>query len=210
MERMNIHNSEPANAASANKLPVVTCRHANIALCLGISCWASLCLWITFWSLSGIMVRASVEGPFVLIVALIFALVTAGSAIVAMVAGFKAGRLIRSNPALAGMGRARAGGLLGALYLLLLLAATLIPGFVPARTIASKNACINNLRQLDGAKEQWALELKKTATDTPAWADLIGSDKYIKNMPICDKQGTYTIHPMMHNPTCSVPSHTLP
>ena len=43
-----------------------------------------------------------------------------------------------------------------------LLAAIAIPNFVKARTTAQRNACINNLRQIDGAKEQWALENNKT------------------------------------------------
>jgi prepilin-type N-terminal cleavage/methylation domain-containing protein len=38
-----------------------------------------------------------------------------------------------------------------------LLAAIAIPNFVRARTTAQQNACINNLRQIDGAKQQWAL-----------------------------------------------------
>jgi prepilin-type N-terminal cleavage/methylation domain-containing protein len=48
-----------------------------------------------------------------------------------------------------------------------LLAAIAIPNFVKARQTAQRNACISNLRQIDGAKEQWALENKKSAgTDT--------------------------------------------
>jgi len=39
-----------------------------------------------------------------------------------------------------------------------LLAAIAIPNFVRARTTSQKNACINNLRQVDGAKQQYALE----------------------------------------------------
>src|SRR6266478_4702290 len=39
-----------------------------------------------------------------------------------------------------------------------LLAAIAIPNFVRARSTSQKNACINNLRQIDGAKQQWALE----------------------------------------------------
>jgi len=39
-----------------------------------------------------------------------------------------------------------------------LLAAIAIPNFVRARTTSQKNACINNLRQIDGAIQQWALE----------------------------------------------------
>jgi prepilin-type N-terminal cleavage/methylation domain-containing protein len=45
-----------------------------------------------------------------------------------------------------------------------LLAAIAIPNFVRARTTSQKNACINNLRQLDGAKQQWALETKSTGS----------------------------------------------
>jgi len=88
-----------------------------------------------------------------------------------------------------------------------------IPNFVKARTTASKNACINDLRQIDGAKEQWALEHKKTQTDIPTWDDLVGTDKYIKVMPKCPANGTYTIGNMMTKPVCSkaatLPDHSL-
>ncbi|MFO1500556.1 MAG: type II secretion system protein [Verrucomicrobiota bacterium] len=47
-----------------------------------------------------------------------------------------------------------------------LLAAIAIPNFVRARTTSQKNACINNLRQIDGAKQQYALENSKTDTDS--------------------------------------------
>src|ERR1700754_559917 len=49
-----------------------------------------------------------------------------------------------------------------------LLAAIAIPNFVHARTTAQANACINNLRQIDGAKQEWALENKAAATATPS------------------------------------------
>src|SRR2546430_17236307 len=41
-----------------------------------------------------------------------------------------------------------------------LLAAIAIPNFVRARTVSQGNACINNLRQMDGAVQQYALEKK--------------------------------------------------
>jgi prepilin-type N-terminal cleavage/methylation domain-containing protein len=47
-----------------------------------------------------------------------------------------------------------------------LLAAIAIPNFVRARTKSQQNACINNLRQVDGAVQQWALETKQPATAT--------------------------------------------
>ena len=42
-----------------------------------------------------------------------------------------------------------------------LLVAIAIPNFVRARTTSQQNACINNLRQIDGAAQTWALENKK-------------------------------------------------
>lgn len=53
-----------------------------------------------------------------------------------------------------------------------LLAAIAIPNFVKARTTSQQNACINNLRLVDAAKQQWALEQRKQTTDTPAGTDL--------------------------------------
>ena len=52
-----------------------------------------------------------------------------------------------------------------------LLAAIAIPNFVKARATAQKNACIANLKQIDGAVHQWALEQKKVATDTYTLTD---------------------------------------
>lgn len=53
-----------------------------------------------------------------------------------------------------------------------LLAAIAIPNFVNARTTSQQDACINNLRQIDGAKQTWALEHYVTQTVTPADSDL--------------------------------------
>src|SRR5271156_5060797 len=53
-----------------------------------------------------------------------------------------------------------------------LLAAIAIPNFVKARTTSQMNACINNLRLIDSAKQQWALEQRRTNTDTPQGTDL--------------------------------------
>jgi prepilin-type N-terminal cleavage/methylation domain-containing protein len=49
-----------------------------------------------------------------------------------------------------------------------LLAAIAIPNFVRARQTSQTNACINNLRQIDAAKQQWALENGKQAASTPS------------------------------------------
>ena len=59
-----------------------------------------------------------------------------------------------------------------------LLAAIAIPNFVRARETAQLNSIGNNLRIIEGAKEQWALENKKVTTDTVALTDLTA---YFKN-----------------------------
>src|ERR1700743_1581596 len=48
-----------------------------------------------------------------------------------------------------------------------LLAAIAIPNFVRARATSQQNACINNLRLIDAAQQQWALEKGKAANATP-------------------------------------------
>src|ERR1700743_3859549 len=53
-----------------------------------------------------------------------------------------------------------------------LLAAVLIPNIIRARGIAQTNACINNLRIIDGAKKQWSLEKGQSSTVTPMASDL--------------------------------------
>jgi len=53
-----------------------------------------------------------------------------------------------------------------------MLAAMALPNMGRARRTSVTNACINNLRQIDGAKQQWALETGKGSTDTPASTDI--------------------------------------
>jgi competence protein ComGC len=118
----------------------------------------------------------------------------------------------KSQGQLGGKGLAIAGISVSAVFTLLMvpmMMAIAIPNFVKARSTAQHNACINNLRQLDGATEQWALENKKTEKDTPTWKDLIGPDKYIKVTPMCPAGGNYTLKPAGDKPTCSVPGHEL-
>jgi prepilin-type N-terminal cleavage/methylation domain-containing protein len=92
-----------------------------------------------------------------------------------------------------------------------LLAAVAIPNFVRARNTAQRNACITNLRQIDGAKQQWALENKKADTDEPSEDDV---KVYIKNntYPSCPSGGSYTIGTVATDPSCSksADGHVLP
>ena len=69
-----------------------------------------------------------------------------------------------------------------------LLAAIAIPNFVKARQSSQQKSCMNNLRQIDGAKDQWAIDEGKTSADTPGQADL---EPYLKSWPICPAGGSY-------------------
>ena len=97
-----------------------------------------------------------------------------------------------------------------------LLAAIAIPNFVRARTTSQQNACINNLRQIDGAKQQWALETKQATNATPAFTDISG---YLKSAVVCPAGGanatfanSYTINDVSSKPVCQIlpATHVLP
>src|SRR5271167_3360478 len=92
-----------------------------------------------------------------------------------------------------------------------LLAAIAIPNFVKARATSQANACINNLRQIDAAANQFALEAKLTTGSTINYpSDLT---PYIKlntggSIPTCPAQGTYTETNVGTNPICSLSTLT--
>jgi hypothetical protein len=74
------------------------------------------------------------------------------------------------------------------------------------------NACINNLRLIDAAKQQWALENRKQNTDTPTMDDLRPYLGHGPNgeLPICPDGGVYTVGAIAEKPTCNIPGHVLP
>ena len=91
-----------------------------------------------------------------------------------------------------------------------LLAAIAIPNFIKAREASQRNACIANMKQIEGAKATWALEQKKVNTDTPADTDLFGPTLYIREKPGCPAGGTYTMTAVQTKQTCpTVANHTI-
>jgi prepilin-type N-terminal cleavage/methylation domain-containing protein len=103
-----------------------------------------------------------------------------------------------------------------------LLAAIAIPNFVRARTTSQMNACINNLRLIDSAKQEWALEQRQQNASTPQGSDL---QPYLGHgvngeLPTCpadtDSSPTFATSYVVHNvgskPTCNQVSttHVLP
>ncbi len=83
-----------------------------------------------------------------------------------------------------------------------LLAVIAIPNFMRARSTAQRNACISNLRQIDGGKQQWAIENKKPNTAIPTSDEVL---LYIKNevFPHCPAGGSYTVAAVNTDPVCT-------
>ena len=85
-----------------------------------------------------------------------------------------------------------------------LLAAIAIPNFVKARQTSQTNACINNLRIIDAAKQQWALELGQATGATPSSGQIVpylGRSGSV--MPTCPiGSSAYTINALTNVPTC--------
>jgi hypothetical protein len=75
--------------------------------------------------------------------------------------------------------------------------------------LQQRNACINNLRQIDGAKQQWALENNKTAAATPSPQDIA---PYLNGnqLPVCPAGGQYTLGIVSKPPVCSIAGHAFP
>ena len=95
-----------------------------------------------------------------------------------------------------------------------ILMAIAVPNFISARANSQKNTCVSNLKQIESAKEQWAMVNKKGAGDTPNSGDLVGSATtgFLKTYPSCPTSGTYTIGDMSTRPSCSnaAAGHALP
>ena len=95
-----------------------------------------------------------------------------------------------------------------------LLATISIPNYVRASTQSQKNVCINNLRQIDIATQQWAMENTVAVSATVAFPDI---SSYLKYAVVCPAGGiafsdSYLLNGVTNTPTCQkVPSsHILP
>jgi prepilin-type N-terminal cleavage/methylation domain-containing protein len=91
-----------------------------------------------------------------------------------------------------------------------LISAIAIPSWVRARSTSQQNACINNLRQIDGAKQQWALEFKVLPGVTPNVTDIqpyMGRGT-VGGTPTCPQDSSqtfatsYNVGPVSTAPTC--------
>jgi hypothetical protein len=89
--------------------------------------------------------------------------------------------------------------------------AMVVPNFVACRPspLTFRSACINNLLQINGAKEQWAADEKAEPGTAVVEAEIA---QYIKGgaLPQCPRGGKYTIGKVGELPRCSIPDHVIP
>jgi prepilin-type N-terminal cleavage/methylation domain-containing protein len=87
-----------------------------------------------------------------------------------------------------------------------ILLAIAVPNFVRAREASRAKACVANLKQIDSAKQQWAMDNRAAAggTVTGGMATLVGTAGYIKSDPVCPSSGAYTLNTIELNPTCAI------
>jgi prepilin-type N-terminal cleavage/methylation domain-containing protein len=86
--------------------------------------------------------------------------------------------------------------------------------FTKAKESARRWACVANMKDIDAAKWQWAMEHNKSALDTPTDADIL---PYLRSdaLPVCPAGGdSYAMNSVSERTVCpdvgDFPSHVQP
>jgi prepilin-type N-terminal cleavage/methylation domain-containing protein len=88
-----------------------------------------------------------------------------------------------------------------------ILLAIALPVFTKARETTRTKACVKNLRLIDDAKNQYAMDNKLPSGTQVNLQDLY--PQYLKFIPVCPSGGNYTCNPVGTDPQCSIPGHDL-
>jgi prepilin-type N-terminal cleavage/methylation domain-containing protein len=89
------------------------------------------------------------------------------------------------------------------LVILTLLTAIAIPASLRSRATARTRACIANMRVVDCAKQQWAMEFGKSATETPGWVDLAPYIRAVDGSPTCPEGNVpYALNQVRQKTVC--------
>jgi len=103
--------------------------------------------------------------------------------------------------------RTSRGELISALLLVLVLLTLFTLAVLPSlrsKYSGSRDACVVQLKQLDGAKKAWAARNDKADDAVPVETDLIGPKGFLKKMPVCPAGGVYRLNAVSELPTCSL------
>lgn len=99
--------------------------------------------------------------------------------------------------------------------LVLLLVALFAPFASPRRRFAPTNACIAQLKHIQGALEMYGFENKLEHTNRVSVSDISGgTNMFIRPLInvdlVCPAGGTYSVTTVGEPPRCSVPGHSIP
>jgi competence protein ComGC len=89
------------------------------------------------------------------------------------------------------------------------LAMIAIPNMIHARETAQQKSCVETLRRVRNAKEEFFIENHLPATHTPTLNELVGPDQYLKTTPQCPSGGAYSLGSGTEEPTCNHARHSL-
>lgn len=84
-----------------------------------------------------------------------------------------------------------------------------VPSYVKTRERSQANICIENLSQIESAKQQLGVETGKPPGVQVTAAELIGPTLYMKKTPICPGGGTYDYKWIGTNAVCDQTGHVL-
>lgn len=73
-----------------------------------------------------------------------------------------------------------------------------------------RRTCVANLRIIDGAKQQWAIQFRQGGAAQPTMDDLFGAGFLGQSVPKCPAGGGYTVNIVDDLPSCSHPGHDVP
>ena len=76
------------------------------------------------------------------------------------------------------------------------------PNYVKYRARAQVGTCISNLKQIEGAKAQWAFENLKNNADVPVMSEITPYLKHSET-PTCPSGGTYQLRRIAKQVICS-------
>jgi prepilin-type N-terminal cleavage/methylation domain-containing protein len=88
-----------------------------------------------------------------------------------------------------------------------LLLAIAVPSWIKTRERARRDICIENLLQIETAKQLWSLETGQVSE--PGDADLVGPTLYLKSFPICPGGGEYFTNPVGDPAECTIEGHVI-
>lgn len=83
-----------------------------------------------------------------------------------------------------------------------------VPSFVQARNNTQTKACIENLRHIQDAKDEWSIVSKEPGSATPQWSDLapymqLGGASQLYCPTAGAPNGIYYINSVDSDPVCS-------